>query len=327
MLKNAELYGLVRYMKSAVCLCLIIILALVYTFFNDPGTLGFKKLLLDLIPSSIVVLAAYPIIYFFLQKKGLSDNQQEIENISLSVSKMIMSELDASVGKDSSVYTYINGEVEAMEALRVATLRAESEIRSTRFFPMPIRENHPDYAEAIRSKVLGTHSQKSVDHYFRIVSVNHKDKLKDCIEYIESFKGRPFTLYLVGFSNDFELVIIDGNETFIHFYADKKVISSTLHLRGVEVASRFKKIFSRLHEPAKGRDVKKIDLKYIVSIEDANATIQEIQEYFDRQLAIRKKRKREAAVLAGDDLIINNSIEFKRADSVSGIQSENKKES
>ena len=287
----------IRYLKVLLASLLAIILSCLYAFCAPVNEPGFWKLFLDSIPSALIVLIASPIVYFLFYRKGLSESQDSTNEIAEEVASLVVNSLESktkllgygNVGHDHQ-YTYIDGQNEAMEALRLATLRAKREIRSTRFFPLAIRANHPAYAEAIRSKVLGAHPHEAVDRYYRIVSANKREKLEDCIEYVTNFKGRPFILYLVGFSNDFELVIIDDDETFIHFYGDQKLIASTLHLRGSDVTARFRALFTRLHEPKQGRHVKKIDLKYVSTNALVQETIQEIEKFFDWQLELRQNR-------------------------------------
>ena len=158
-------------------------------------------------------------------------------------------------------FEYISGEGPAMQALIDATVRATRMIRATRFFPHAIKNTFPAYADAIADRVLGR-EYPPLEHYFRIVAANSLEKLKDVEYYIENFMGRSFTLYLTEFTNDFELVIIDDNEVFIHFYGEDLVIESTVRLTGPEIAQRFSRVFTRLHDPKKGA-VEKIECRYL----------------------------------------------------------------
>jgi hypothetical protein len=159
-----------------------------------------------------------------------------------------------------NAFEYIPGEAKAMQALIDATMRAQRHIRATRFFPHDIKGTFPEYAKAIAARVLGIECQP-LEHYFRIVAANKMEKLNDIEEYLHRFQGRPFTLYLTSFSNDFELVVIDDAEVFIHFYGHELVIESTIRLKGHEIAERFLRIFSRLHDPKKGA-VEKFECRY-----------------------------------------------------------------
>ena len=176
-----------------------------------------------------------------------------------------------------------------MQALIEATKRAKSEIRSTRFFPLAIRPNNPEYAEMISNRVLGRNGFKPLERYFRILCANKEEKLDDAIEYVRDFRRCPFVLYLVGYSNDFELVIIDESEVFIHFYGEKTVIASTLHLQGKDVVANFTAVFSRLHEPTMfGREVLKVDCKYITE-ENLEDKLDEVKEFFAKQKYLRDR--------------------------------------
>lgn len=165
------------------------------------------------------------------------------------------------VSQGVNAFEYIYGEREAMQALIDATMRATRMIRATRFFPHAIKNTFPAYSDAINDRVLGKDCQ-ALEHYFRIVAANNLEKLKDVEEYLEKFMGKSFTLYLTQFTNDFELVIIDNKEVFIHFYGEDLVIESTVRLTGPEIAERFSSVFSRLHDPKKGA-VEKIECRYL----------------------------------------------------------------
>src|SRR5258708_1941796 len=109
---------------------------------------SYEKLFQESIPSAVVVLIAVPLVYFILYRPGLTEAQlsekSSAENIALLVSEHLGSK---------QTYSYIEGEEEALQALTVATRHAKREIRATRFFPLSIRRNYPEYADAIRGKV------------------------------------------------------------------------------------------------------------------------------------------------------------------------------
>jgi hypothetical protein len=148
-------------------------------------------------------------------------------------------------------YLYIDGERAAFEALIAATYRAKRVIRSTRFSPRGIANNQPRYGEAIRDRVLGEKGYKPLEEYYRIISTNAPEKIRDIEEYFKQFQGRNFNLYLTPIEQDYELVILDEDEVFIHFFEpDSNVIGSTLYLPGSQIARKFIAIFDeRLRDP------------------------------------------------------------------------------
>lgn len=162
-------------------------------------------------------------------------------------------------------YLFIGGEKPAFSALIAATMRAKETIRSTRFFPMAITGNQDSYGKAIYKRVLGDEENNipAVKRYARIIAANNPDKLKDIERYFNNFCGYNFDLYLTKRENSFELVIIDEEEVFIHFYGEGKVIKSTLHIVGEEVTKNFIEIYRRLHDPQHDPDILKIEFKYL----------------------------------------------------------------
>lgn len=181
-------------------------------------------------------------------------------------------------------YLFIEGQKPAFSALIAATMRAKETIRSTRFFPMAITGNQDSYGEAIAKRVLGDPESNilPVTRYARIIAVNNPEKLKDINHYLEKFCGYNFDLYLTKRDNSFELVIIDEEEVFIHFYGEGKVIKSTLHIVGSEVTRSFIEIYRRLHDPAHDSDLLKIEFKYLrESMIDAQK--KRVQQFFKEQ--------------------------------------------
>ena len=140
---------------------------------------------------------------------------------------------------------YIDGEDEAFAALTEATERAKKEVRSSRFFPDSVLGNQ-GYVKAIESRVLGTDGKKPLTQYYRIVALNNPEKIRDIIHHLNSFKGRPFELHLAKIPNAFELVIIDDTDAFIHFYKEKMVIASTLHIKERSIVLEFKEIYDKM---------------------------------------------------------------------------------
>ena len=180
-------------------------------------------------------------------------------------------------------YLFIDGEKAAFSALIAATMRAKEFIYSTRFFPMPILGNQDDYGEAIYARVVGDHMGSGMDTlrgYTRIISANNRAKLKDIFLYLEKFQGTNFTLYITKKTNSFELVIVDDNEVFVHFYGQGQVINSTLHIVGKEVSAHFLEIYQRLHEHDQiNNPIIKIEFKNMKEF-DAEDWKKKLTEYF-----------------------------------------------
>jgi len=179
-------------------------------------------------------------------------------------------------------YLYIDGEKQAFAALIAATMRAKREIRSTRFSPMAISNNQDDYGQAIRSRVMGTSDIKPVQRYIRIIAANIAEKMQDVETYLEQFRGKNFELYLTRNSYSFEMVVIDEEEVFIHFYGEGQVINSTLNIVGPEVTKNFINVYDQLHDPNYS-DVLKLELKYIKQSE-VEKIKREVKLFFETDL-------------------------------------------
>jgi hypothetical protein len=176
-------------------------------------------------------------------------------------------------------YLYINGEHEAFSALVAALSRAKDSVRTTRFSPFAVGTRQTAFARMIHSRVLGDDHYPPVQRFTRVVAANNMNKIEDVKEYFREFLGKQFTLFLTPHSNNFELVIIDQKEVFIHFHGRDKIIDSTLHIIGEEVAKKFTEIYSALHDPLLLPQIKKYDFKYI-SRGDTDTIIREIENYF-----------------------------------------------
>ena len=183
-------------------------------------------------------------------------------------------------------YLYIDGERAAFEALISATYRAKRVIRSTRFSPRGIASNQPRYGEAIRDRVLGEKGYKPLEEYFRIIATNESEKIQDIEEYFRDFHGRSFNLYLTPIEQDYELVIIDEDEVFIHFFEpDSNVIGSTLYLPGAKIASKFIAIFDeRLRDPQ--RQIEEFACRYMKEM-DIETNLQKVKQTFERHQKLR----------------------------------------
>lgn len=194
--------------------------------------------------------------------------------------RAIVGELTSIIPQRSGSYVFIDGEKPAFAALVAATLRAKTHVRSTRFFSKAILPTQQPYADAIRHRVKGGDGIPQLAHYSRIIAANNAEKLTDIEEYLAQFAGCPFTLYLTRATNNFELVIIDDSEVFIHFHEKGSIIGSTLQIFGEPVAQKFIALFDRLHDPLVHMDIFKIDFKYLVTADDIKKKRKEIHAYF-----------------------------------------------
>ena len=172
---------------------------------------------------------------------------------------------------------YIDGEDRAFAALTEATERAKKEVRSSRFFPDSVLGNQ-GYVKAIESRVLGTDGKKPLSQYYRIVALNNPAKIRDVIHHLNHFMGRAFELHLSKTSNAFELVIIDDTDAFIHFYKEKMVIASTLHIKERNIVLEFKEIYDKM---LKSTEPELIFNCADINMENLGAKIQEVRKIFD----------------------------------------------
>lgn len=144
---------------------------------------------------------------------------------------------------------YIDGENNAFNALTEAINEAKISIRSTRFSPFTVVTKQKEFFNAIQNATEGSNSRKPVDNFYRIITVNSKEKLQEVIKLLTSNVGKNFTLYLTNVEYGFEMVIIDEREVFIHFRKEDetdKLITSTLKMIQPSVAKEFAKIFDDL---------------------------------------------------------------------------------
>ncbi|MBF0270760.1 MAG: hypothetical protein HQL98_01625 [Magnetococcales bacterium] len=174
--------------------------------------------------------------FFSNYKNDMISLIKKMDNIESMLLKKDQSTIDA---------RYIEGQEDAFKALTQATLLANEEVRSSRFFPDSVLSQN-EYVTAIRHRVLGRDGRPPLKKYYRIVSLNNKDKIHDVLTHMADFMGRPFELFLTPEENAFELVIIDNREAFIHFYRKEYVIASTLHIRERIIVEKFKEIYDQL---------------------------------------------------------------------------------
>ena len=214
---------------------------------------------------------------------GERSTSSAVESLSQRLTSMVsdIQALFTAGYRGAGSYLFINGEREAFSALVAALSRAKDSIKTTRYSPFAVSSRQEEFAEMIRRRVVGDSVYAPVQSFSRIVAVNNPLKLNDIKEYIRDFLGKRFTLYLTPDSNNFELVIIDDRETFIHFHGRDKIIDSTLHIINEEVTKKFIEIYSSLHDPGIHPGVKKYDFQYISK--KNNSTLEEIANFFGAQ--------------------------------------------
>jgi len=214
---------------------------------------------------------------------GERSTSSAVESLSQRLTSMVsdIQALFTAGYRGAGSYLFINGEREAFSALVAALSRAKDSIKTTRYSPFAVSSRQEEFAEMIRRRVVGDSVYAPVQSFSRIVAVNNPLKLNDIKEYIRDFLGKRFTLYLTPDSNNFELVIIDDRETFIHFHGRDKTIDSTLHIINEEVTKKFIEIYSSLHDPGIHPGVKKYDFQYIPK--KGNSTLEEIVNFFEAQ--------------------------------------------
>lgn len=169
---------------------------------------------------------------------------------------------------------YIRGENEAFKVLAECTNKAKVAVRSTRFSPWSVMKQ-TDYM----SSILGCMKDPQLDNkprvqeYHRIICTNNQSKMDDVLDVVIKTMGTPLTFYLTEVDNNFEIVVIDNSDAFLHFYDEKRVIVATLHVQGGELVQEFERIFNRLINS---------NVDKIVIIECEKITYSNVDEYIKR---------------------------------------------
>lgn len=142
---------------------------------------------------------------------------------------------------------YIRGEDEAFKVLAECTNRAKFTVRSTRFSPWSVMKQ-TDYMSSILECMKDPHlgNKPRVNEYHRIICTNNQSKQEDVLDVVLKTMGTPLTFYLTEVDNNFEIVVIDNSDAFLHFYNERRVIVATLHVQGGELVREFERIFDRL---------------------------------------------------------------------------------
>lgn len=175
----------------------------------------------------------------------LVDIREEISKIVPQIKKYMPEIIEQVYEKGRA--EYIRGEDEAFKVLAECTNKAKSTVRSTRFSPWSVMKQ-TDYM----SSILGCMKDPQLDNkprvkeYHRIICTNNKSKQQDVLDVIMHAMGTPLTFYLTEVDNNFEIVVIDNSDAFLHFYDERRIIVATLHVEGGELVREFERIFDRL---------------------------------------------------------------------------------
>jgi hypothetical protein len=186
---------------------------------------------------------------------------------------------------------FIEGEEAAFNALTDAIKRAKIMVKTTRFSPFTVVEKYPNFFAAIQSA-----TGRLEKGFQRIIAVNNGDKLAEVNQLVASNPGKKLTICLTQKEYNFEIVVIDNKEAFIHFRrADQPdiMIASTLHVKEEKVAEEFSVIFDHLLQPGDNGNFIVICEK--LSNLDVAGKISEIKEIFDeasKHFPDNKKEKR-----------------------------------
>lgn len=170
--------------------------------------------------------------------------------------------IDELLNEDNARVRYIDGEENAFEELTKAVNAAQHSLRTSRFANQSIVKGqssnkagtaHKNFMEALKE------ASYRIDGLFeRIVCINSCEKWYDVHTALSEFCPEKSIVYLrkSEFSIKFELVIIDEEVSFIHFYlADNpenmknrpERIRSTLKITGAKISKKLADIFDRLH--------------------------------------------------------------------------------
>lgn len=170
--------------------------------------------------------------------------------------------IDELLNEDNARVRYIDGEENAFEELTKAIKAAHHSLRTSRFANQSIVKGqndnkagtaHKNFMEALKE------ASYRIDGLFeRIICINSCEKWYDVHTALSEFCPEKSIVYLrkSEFSIKFELVIIDEEVSFIHFYlADDpenmknqpERIRSTLKITGSKISKKLADIFDRLH--------------------------------------------------------------------------------
>lgn len=160
---------------------------------------------------------------------------------------------------------YIEGEGEAFTKLKESIDKANKSLRTTRFANQSIVGKNASDEQSKFMESLYKISNKLDDNFERIICNNHPAKWIDIFNILYYGKnGTKVYIRKENFSIHFELVIIDEEVAFIHFYQkdysklidekdikEKEInvekINSTLRIQGMSICKKLANIFDRLH--------------------------------------------------------------------------------
>lgn len=164
---------------------------------------------------------------------------------------------------------FIQTERGAFEALTKSVREAKNHLRTTRFANRSIVTGKGGNAGVHENFMVALcEASKKIGRSERIICNNHYSKWRDI--YRALLDGGNIRVYIRKkvYSIGFELVIVDNETTFIHFYQLSEngnrntdgtenerwneVINSTLRLQGKEVGSNMVNIFQRLYQRSEG---------------------------------------------------------------------------
>lgn len=170
--------------------------------------------------------------------------------------------IDELLNDDNARVRYIDGEENAFAELTKAVNTAQHSLRTSRFANQSIvKDQNNNNVGAVHKNFMMALKDASyrIDGLFeRIICINSSEKWYDVHTALSEFCPEKSIIYLrkSEFSIKFELVVIDEEVSFIHFYlADNpenmknqpERIRSTLKITGAKISKKLADIFDRLH--------------------------------------------------------------------------------
>lgn len=157
----------------------------------------------------------------------------------------------------NGIVKYIDGEEDAFTELTEAVKKAKKSLRTSRFAKQSIVDEMDCHVKFMNALKDASYRVKQFD---RIICVNETEKWLDVWKALADFCPNKTVIYLrkAEFSIKFELVIIDEEVSFIHFYLPDdpresqdeqqyEKIRSTLKIVGEKISRKLANIFDRLH--------------------------------------------------------------------------------
>lgn len=209
----------------------------------------------------------------------LSDIHSEIAEIVPQINEIMPNIIEQVYERGKA--EYIRGEDEAFKVLAECTSKAKEAVRSTRFSPWSVMKQTgymSSILECMKDPNLG--NKPRVKQYHRIICTNNKSKKEDVLDVVLKTMGTPLTFYLTEVDNNFEIVVIDNSDAFLHFYDERRVIVATLHVQGGELVREFERIFDRLVN-GNVEKIVKIDCKDI-NYDNLNKYIKKVEQAFEK---------------------------------------------